>query len=456
MSYSIKESENTQNKQGSVYHIFKDEEWNAYPFASEADTAWFKDAKFGLFLHVGISAMGKVDISWTRRTHKMPDRGNGRVSDRRYDGWADQLKFEQFDARQWAKLAKASGFRYVVIITKHHDGFHMWDTNYSEHKITNSPFARNYLQELVSAMREEGLKIGLYYSKRDWYHPDYEPVSPALAHTIQKPPYYEMNDGTSLVITDKQKRYQQYMMNTVRELMTKFGKIDVLWWDAEWNGNMFTTQMWNSEKLEQEVRAIQPHIIINNRASLPGDFDTPEGSVGFFQNKRMWETCMCLGRSWSYDGGPMKSLNTVIKQLINCICGGGNYLLSIGCKPNGSIAKKEASRLLQIGQWLNQYGESIYNTRGGIWLPTKKMGSCYRDNIVYLHLLQSKKNEVFYLPLLDNELTYFTCLTGDGITVKQLDNQLLFAVTKRSHKTVDLVVKLTMRFPVSEVHGSQL
>lgn len=173
MSYSLKQSEFVSEKQGSQYNYFSDEEWNSYLFAKQEDSKWFHDAKYGLFLHVEISAIGMVDISWSRKTHKLPDPPSGfkSVPDEKYDSWAKKLAFPKFNAKEWASIAKENGFKYVVIITKHHDGFHMWDTAYSDHKITNSPFGRDYLKELIDAFREAGLKIGVYYSKRDWTHP---------------------------------------------------------------------------------------------------------------------------------------------------------------------------------------------------------------------------------------------------------------------------------------------
>ena len=200
MGYSLKQTEHDQTKQGWEYNYFSSEEWEAYPFAKEEDLRWFKDAKFGLFLHVGIAAMGMVDISWSRSTHKLPDPESwaGGIADEVYDGWAREIAFPAFDAKSWARLARESGFRYVVIITKHHDGFHMWDTAYSEYKITDSPFGRDYLRELVDAFRAEGLKIGLYYSQRDWTHPDYEPVPVEDAERITEAPYFKMKNGKTI------------------------------------------------------------------------------------------------------------------------------------------------------------------------------------------------------------------------------------------------------------------
>lgn len=149
-----------------------------------------------------------VDISWTRTTHKLPDPPywGKTVPDTEYDGWAKKLVFPKFNAKEWANIAKQSGFKYVVIIAKHHDGFHMCDTAYSDYKITNSPFSRDYLKELIDAFRSAGLKIGVYYSKRDWTHPDYEPVPTQDAVAIKTPPHFKMKDGKQWYLTEKHKR----------------------------------------------------------------------------------------------------------------------------------------------------------------------------------------------------------------------------------------------------------
>lgn len=445
MGYSLKQTEHDQTKQGWEYNYFSSEEWEAYPFAKEEDLRWFKDAKFGLFLHVGIAAMGMVDISWSRSTHKLPDpeSWNGGIPDEVYDGWAKEIAFPAFDAKSWARLARESGFRYVVIITKHHDGFHMWDTAYSEHKITNSPFGRDYLRELVDAFRAEGLKIGLYYSQRDWTHPDYEPVPVEDAERITEAPYFKMKNGKDWYLTEKHQRYQRYMYDTVRELMTDYGKIDVLWWDADRCCGMYTAEMWNTGEVEAMVRQLQPHIIINNRGSLPGDFDTPEGHTGFFQNTRPWECCMPLGPVWAYSPEPPKSFATILSQLINCAGGSGNYLLSIGCKPDGSIADTDAQRMLEMGQWLSRYGESVYDTAGGIWKPTAEYAACCRGNTVYLHILKNGDEVELSLPLERNQLVSFACMTEEAVRVRVEERRLSVGVRGKTAECVDTIIKLT-------------
>lgn len=445
MGYSLRQSDFDSRKQGAEFTYFSDDAWNAYPFASQENTKWFREARYGLFLHVGISAMGMVDISWPRTTHKLPDMPywGKTVPDAVYDGWAKQLAFPAFHAQEWARIARQGGFKYVVIIAKHHDGFHMWDTQYSNYKITNAPFGRDYLRELIDAFRQEGLKIGVYYSKRDWTHPNYEPVPVQDAVAINKPPYFKMKDGKQFYITEKHKRYQEYMFNTVRELMTNYGKIDLLWWDAEYNSGMFTKEMWRSEELEKMVRELQPHIIINNRAGLPGDYDTPEGHTGFFQNTRMWETCMSLGKDWAYSNSKIKSLKEIVAQLVNCAGGDGNYLLSIGCKPDGSIAENEAQRMREVGDWLGKYGESIYGTRGGIWKPTRRYAACFKGNTVYLHIISPFPFVRLSLPFRKNTLKSVCCLTGEKVSARVKDGHLMVKLFRRVGSP-DTIVKIEL------------
>ena len=446
MGYSLRQVEQDPTKQGWEYNYFSQKEWEAYSFAKEEDLRWFKDAKFGLFLHVGIAAMGMVDISWSRSTHKLPDPESwaGGIADEVYDGWAGEIAFPAFDAKSWARLARESGFRYVVIITKHHDGFHMWDTAYSDYKITNSPFGRDYLRELVDAFRAEGLKIGLYYSQRDWTHPDYEPVPVEDAERIATAPYFKMRDGKDWYLTKKHQRYQRYMYDTVRELMTAYGKIDVLWWDADRCCGMYTAEMWNTGEVEAMARQLQPHIIINNRGSLPGDFDTPEGHTGFFQNTRPWECCMPLGPVWAYSPEPPKPFATVLSQLINCAGGSGNYLLSIGCKPDGSIADTDALRMREMGQWLSRYGESVYDTAGGIWKPTADYAACCRGNTVYLHILKNEEEVELSLPLEKNQIVSFACMTEESVRIRVAEGKLSVRVWGKTAACVDTIIKLTL------------
>lgn len=214
---------------------------------------------------------------------------------------------------------------------------------------------------------------------------------------------------------------------------------------------MFTKEMWRSEELETMVRTLQPHIIINNRASLPGDFDTPEGYTGFFQNTRMWETCMTLGKHWSYSQSEIKSKRKLLSEILNCVGGDGNYLLSIGCKPDGSIAENEANRMIEIGDWFKQYGETVFDTRGGIWKPTKKYAACYKNNFVYLHCLGKFPTTLLKLPIVKNQIVSAECLTGEKINVTVSDGNLKIKISGKKIDTIDTIIKITLaKTPVME------
>ena len=426
----------------SSIQYFSNEEWEKYPFAGEEKLKWFRDAKLGLFLHVGISAVGKVDISWTRKNHKFPDPGIGCVPDETYDGWAERLKMESFDAYEWIDIAKKGGFKYVVIITKHHDGFHMWDTAYSDYKVTNSPMGRDYVKELVDACNKINMPIGLYYSQRDWHHPDYEPIDQKTAYRIGVPPYYKLKKGRKLKSGGSHKNYIQFMSNSVLELMEKYGKIDVLWWDSWYCKGMYTAEMWDSYNLELKIRERQPHIIINNRAGLVGDFDTPECRIGYVQRDRAWETCMPMSEDWAYTEKGVKPFSTIIQQLIYSVCGDGNYLLSIGCMSNGKLPPNETQLILELGDFMKRYGNTIYNTRSGPWNPSGFGGSVYRDNFVYVHIVKRSKTREVIFPLLDYKVKSVECITEDDVDIALDSDTLRVKIPNKEFIDIILLVEM--------------
>ena len=442
MSWSKKVEQDKEYKQNTDVQYFTEEEWNLYPFAGEEKLKWFRKAKLGLFFHVGISALGKVDIGWSRETHKFPDPLVGPIPDEIYDSWAKQIKMENFNAGEWIDLAVKCGFKYVVIITKHHDGFHMWDTAYSDYKITNAPMGRDYLKELIDACHARNMPVGLYYSQRDWHHPDYAPIDPNIADKISDPPFYKLKDGCALKSGETHEKYLSYMHNAVTELMENYGKIDILWWDSWCYGGMFTKEMWDSIEIEKKVRERQPDILIDNRAGLPGDFDTPECRLGYVQRDRAWETCMPLGDGWAWTGNGVKSVSAVIKQFIYCLCGDGNYLLSIGCMPNGQLPPQETECMLKIGEFMENWGHTIYNTRSGPWNPNEFGGSVYRGETVYVHIVARPKNGIICLPLEEYSICSAQCITGENVAIVIQGNTL--SITIPDIEILDIIIELTM------------
>lgn len=438
MPYSILDKNVDSKSQYEQY--FSEEEWNNYNCAPKNDVESYRNLKVGLFLHVGISAIGKVDMSWPMADKKLPDTFSkkSKIPSETYYGWADQFEFENFDADKWISIAKEAGMKYVVVITKHHDGFHMWDTKYCDFNIMRSKFGRDYIKEIADACHKYELKLGFYYSQRDWHHPFYEPVDLTKATQIDKIPFFKMNEGEVFTVSDKHKKYINYMHNAVLELMTNYGEVDILWWDSAYFGGMFPAEMWDSATLEAKVRQLQPHIIINNRGGLVGDIDTPEEYVGCYQKTRPWESAMTLGPKWAWTDQNPKSLKKVITQLVRCACGDGNYLLSIGCKPDGALAEKDIARLTELGDWLHKYGESIYSSRAGDILPTNKLGSTENAEYAYLHILKGN------LVKIDNIKAYnipSKALTGEDIKVIFKNGQTYIKVKRKAH-SIDVILKL--------------
>jgi alpha-L-fucosidase len=270
----------------------------------------------------------------------------------------------------------------------------MWDTKYSDFKITNTPFGRDYIKELADACHKAGMRFGIYYSQRDWHHPDYAPIDPSTIKTIDDAPYYEAAPGKKVVQGVSHKKYIEYQFNVVKELCTKYGKVDIFWFDALYWGGMFKADMWDAENLTRMIRKLQPGIIINNRASLPGDFDTPEQRVGMYQS-RPWESCMTMNGSWAYSPAPTKSVKVLVRELLSTAAGNGNTLLSWGAHWDGEFDPKQKEILLNIGAWLKKYGDAYYGTHGGPWMPDNQWGgSVYKGNKVYLYVYNWKANRL--------------------------------------------------------------
>lgn len=445
--------ENDTSKQALYYLLqkFTPEEWNASNFASEEDLEWFTAARYGMFIHFGLSTYAGKDLSWgVCYTRKAPDRGHGTYPDSVWTKWPQHFMFKEFNAQKWVDIARKSGMKYIVVIAKHHDGFHLWDTKYSDFKVTNTPFGRDFLKEIADACHDAGMKFGIYYSQRDWYHPDYAPVDTSVIDRINEPPFFKVKNGRNLQHGTSHEKYIEYQFNVVRELCTNYGKVDVFWFDACYWGGMFTADMWDAEKLTRMVRELQPGIIINNRASLPGDFDTPEQKIGMFQSPRPWESCMTLCSSWSWSPTPVKSKKTIIQILTSTASGNGNLLLSWGPKWNGAFDTVQVKRLEEVGEWLKLYGHTIYNTKGGPWYPDKWGGSTYRDNQVFLHLTGKAGNNLT-LPPTGNKILRATCITGGEVSFTQNEKCVNINLADVDTDPISTIIELTFENEIKKM-----
>jgi len=356
----------------------------------EGRMKWWMDARYGMFIHWDMSSIAGTEISWSRKGTKPLDIRKdpaGYVEDPVYDNLYKKFNPQKFNADEWVKLAKDAGMKYLVFTAKHHGGFCMWDTKLTDYSIMNTPFKRDVVKELADACRKEGLRFGLYYSQRDWHHPDYG-------------------------IGDNRK-YIDYMNGQVRELLTKYGKIDVIWWDSYGTGDL--KKFWRIGETFDLVKKLQPDIVMNNRLAILahyngqpkpylGDHDTPEQRLGSFQNRRPWESCMSIvearGGGWSYrPDGKVKSHEACMKTLLGCATGDGNLLLDVGPDSHGVIPEDQANALRKVGDWLKVNGHTIYGTRGGPFMNGSWGGSTYKEDKIFLHVAKWNGDKLSLPPL---------------------------------------------------------
>ncbi len=445
--WAVLETDGRQREPAHLYQVFSPAEWAAYQGAPRESIQRFRAGRYGLFIHYGLSSFKGADLSWSRKSHAFPDPGEGTIPDEEYDGFARRFRMERFDADEWVGIARRAGMKYIVAVAKHHDGFHMWDTAHSDFKITNSPFGRDYLKELADACRRANMPFGVYYSQRDWHHQAYQPLDPAITAPSPAPPYWKALGDASRRAGPRHDTYIRYLHDTVRELMTGYGKIDVLWWDALWWGGMYHADMWKSAEIEREVRQLQPQILINNRASLPGDFDTPEQRLGMFQDDRPWESCISLGPHWAWSPGEVKSKREIVRLLVRTASGDGNLLISTGSRSDGAFDPEQVRRLLEVGDWLERYGHTVYGTRGGPWKPGEWGGSTHAGSTAYLHVI-SWPADGLVLPDLGRAIRDAALVTGEGpVSLTRGNGTLRISVAESARDPIDTIIRVGIADP---------
>ncbi len=383
---------------------------------------WFRDAKFGLFIHWGPVSLVGTEIGWSRGGERRPRKSDktGEIPVDVYDNLYMDFNPTEFNAREWVAVAKAAGMKYLVFTTKHHDGFAMFDSRLTDYKITKTPYGRDIVAQLARACHEGGLRLGFYYSPPDWHHA-----------------YYR---------TDLHDRYIEYMHGQIRELLSNYGRVDILWFD----GLGGTAPDWGSERLFAMIRRLQPHIIINNRAGLPADFDTPEQRIGRFQTHRPWETCMTLCRQWAWrPDDTMKSFAQCIETLVRTVGGDGNLLLNVGPTPDGRIEARQVDRLKEVGDWLRKYGRSIYATRGGPFRPDLWGASTYRGDTIYLHVLDWEGDEI-RLPCIARRIKSVSVLTGGAATLSERPDEFTVTVPATHRDPIDTIIALKLDGPAAD------
>lgn len=324
----------------------------------EEKKAWFVHDRFGMFVHWGLYAL-PARHEWVKSREELDDAD--------YQKYFDHFDPDLYDPREWARRAKAAGMKYVVLTTKHHEGFCLWDTKATDFKVTNTPYGKDLLRPFVDAFRAEGLRIGFYYSLIDWHHPDFtvDPRHPQRNH----PDAMRINEGRDI------SRYAAFMREQVRELLTEFGQIDIMWFDfsyPQWKlGELVGKghRDWESEKLVRLVRELAPDIIINNRLDLAGlqpDIVTPEQYMPRAWPKRdgrrvVWEACQTLSGSWGYhrDEDTWKSTEQLVQMLVGTVAIGGNLLMNVGPTARGTLDHRALAALAAYEEWMALHERSI-------------------------------------------------------------------------------------------------
>ena len=324
------------------------------------DTSWFVHDRFGMFIHWGSYAMA-ARHEWVKNRECTPEE--------HYNLYAKYFDPDLYDAREWAKKAKAAGMKYAVMTSKHHEGFCMFDSAYTDYKCTNTPAGRDLIREYVDAFRAEGLKVGFYYSLIDWHHPSF-PID-RLHPRRKDPDAYEQNQGRDIRV------YAEYMRNQVRELLTNYGKIDILWFDFSYSQPSPDDlpwmkgkgkDDWESEELIKLARSLQPGIIIDNRADIEQDLWTPEQyqPTEWIRDKNgervVWEACQTFSGSWGYyrDETTWKSPEMLIRMLVNTVSLGGNLLMNVGPTARGYLDYRAEAALNVYADWMKYNSRSIY------------------------------------------------------------------------------------------------
>ncbi len=358
----------------------------------------FQDMKFGMFIHWGPVALRGEEISWSRGV---------KIPIEEYDNLYLEFNPVLFDASAWVKAAKEAGMKYMILTSKHHDGFSLWDSKYTDYDMSATPYGKGIIRSLAEECQRQGIAFGVYYSICDWSHKDYPVIYPD--------PEYKFHTEKNIVdpqLKAGMNRYINFMKNQLKELIEDYD-VSFIWFDGEWEW-AWTHEM--GMDLYAYLRGLKDDLLINNRVDkgregmasttkssiFAGDYATPEQQVGKFDLDNSWETCMTIATQWAWKANDkLKSKKTCIHTLLQTVGGNGNLLFNVGPMADGRIEQRQIDRLREIGDWLKINGEAVYGTIGGPYEPTEYMVSTRKSNKIYLHLLDNPGLE-FGLPFPEN------------------------------------------------------
>lgn len=370
---------------------------------------WFQEARFGMFIHWGLYSI-PARGEWIRSYEE--------ISNEDYQKYFNEFNPVDYNPKKWVKAAKDAGMKYIVLTAKHHDGFCLYDSKYTDYKSTNTKLGRDIVRDFVEAAREEGIRVGLYFTLIDWYHIDYPSLNDRI-HPMRNNDEYNKRE----INFDN---YLDYMHKQVEEICTNYGELDLLWFDFSYD-NM-TGEKWKATELINIVRKLQPNVIINNRlevsgeglgslaegnpTSYHGDFITPEqmippnGIVDINGDDLVWESCVTMNNNWGFHATDKfyKSGNMLIKKLVESVSKGGNMILNIGPDAKGNIPEESIDRLNIIGKWMNLNGDSIYGA-GKSSINKPEYGRItQKNNKIYYHIYENSIGPVPLIGIKHNEV----------------------------------------------------
>jgi alpha-L-fucosidase len=407
----------------------------------------FQDDKFGMFIHWGASSvLGSGE--WVMN--------NRNIHVKEYQRLINIFNPQNFDAAKWVATAKAAGMKYITFITRHHDGFSNWDTKQSDWKITKTPYGKDALKQLAAECRKQGIKLYCYYSLLDWYRSDYQ---------------YETGKtgkGTGRKQKSDWESYIRFMKAQLTELLTEYGEISGIWFDGHWDQldndvdkTLKSKVNWHYDEIYELIHRLQPQCLISNNHHLlpiPGeDFQAFEkdlpghnttGFGGQSVSQLPLETCETMNDSWGFNitDRNYKTSKNLIQYMVKAACYNANFLLNVGPMPDGTIQQEFTDTLALVGKWLQQYGSTVYGTRGGVTIPKSWGGFTQKGKSLYMHILQKQEGDYIFIPELKQKIKKATTLDGKTvIKYKQQPEGTFIFLNGISWDNIDTILELQLQ-----------
>jgi alpha-L-fucosidase len=403
-------------------------------------TRWYRNAKFGMFIHWGPYSQASVEASWPIMVPKA-----GGITEAEYRALPQTFNPVKFDPEAFVDLARLAGQQYMVFTTKHHDGFCMFDSSYADYKITNTPYGKDIVAQLAKACADDGMPLGFYYSPPDMHHPGFrDTTKPAMENWHGEPQRLEWSS------------YLDYMQLQLAELLTHYGPVAIIWFDG-----LNNQQKYNGARVIEMIRELQPATLVNDRIGVDADYETPEqfiptaiptkgivltgidpnvskglkNSIPRPEDFRLWETCMTINNTWAYNNNDhdFKSEQTLIRSLVEVASRGGNLLLNVGPQPDGQIQPEFQQRLRAIGDWLTLNGDSIYGTTFGPVQGVNDLRTTANDKSIYVHVFNWPATAVCEIAGIEPKVMSARLLAnGKPLTFHQTEGKLQINIPEQA------------------------